>query len=270
MDKHYHDKVIWITGASSGIGEALALELAGRGARLILSARRESVLAAVRDRMSRTAKQQTVLLPFDLTHSAELGLVAEKALAAFGHLDMVILNGGIAQRSLARKTGIDVDREIMEVDYFANVSLTKHLLPHFMERNKGGIVVVSSVMGFIGTPFRSGYAAAKHALHGFYDSLRAELWHKHRGVSVTLVCPGWVRTNITLNALAGDGRKLNEMDPTTANGMDPQDFARNMLRGVAAGKAVLVIGGWKERMAVWMQRFTPGLFRRFVRTAKVR
>lgn len=270
MKADFRGKVIWLTGASSGIGEALALELAGQGARLILSARREDVLRAVRDRMPSPARESAKILPFDLTNTGVLADITQRALGLFGHIDVVILNGGIAQRSLARYTTVEVDREIMEVDYFSCVAITKSLLPHFLERNAGYIVVVSSVMGFIGTPFRSGYAAAKHALHGFYDSLRAELWYKHKGVRVTLVCPGWVRTNITLNALNGDGSKLNQMDATTEHGIPPAVFAKKMIQGLQAKKPVLVIGGLKEKTAVWLQRFFPGLFRVIVRTAKVR
>lgn len=270
MKNKFEGKVIWLTGASSGIGEALALELADQGAQLIISARRSEVLESVRSRMSSPARENSRILTFDLAQTSKLENITQEALDMFGRIDMVILNGGIAQRGLARKTLLEVDRELMEVDYFSCVAITKALMPHFMERNEGHIVVVSSVMGFIGTPFRSGYAAAKHALHGFYDSLRAELWHKTPGVLVSLVCPGWVRTNITINAVAGDGTRLNQMDRTTAHGIDPRVFARKMLRGVAAGKKTMVIGGWKETTAVLLQRFFPGLFAVIVRNAKVR
>lgn len=270
MKKYFEGRVIWLTGASSGIGEALALELASLGAKLIISARRREVLESVRSRMVSPAREQAKILTFDLAETSKLESISQEALQQFGHIDIVILNGGIAQRGLARKTLLEVDRELMEVDYFSNVAITKALTPHFIERNKGHIVVVSSVMGFIGTPFRSGYAAAKHALHGYYDSLRAEFWHKHRGVLVSLVCPGWIKTNITINAVAGDGSRLNQMDKTTAHGMDPHIFARKMLRGVASGRRTMVIGGLKERAAVLLQRFFPGLFAVIVRSAKVR
>jgi dehydrogenase/reductase SDR family member 7B len=171
---------------------------------------------------------------------------------------------------LAMYTNIEVDREIMEVDFFSCVAISKNLLPHLMERNSGHIVVISSVMGIIGTPFRSGYAAAKHALHGYFDSLRAELWKKYKGIRVTLVCPGWVKTSITMNALNGDGTKLNSMDNATARGIEVAVFAEKMLAALQTGRSTIVIGGFKERLAVWLQRFFPELMVRVVRTAAVR
>ena len=158
----------------------------------------------------------------------------------------------------------------MEVDYFGTVALTKYLLPHFLKRKGGHIVVVTSAMGIIGTPYRSGYAAAKHALHGFFDSLRAELWKECRQIYVTLVCPGWVHTNITMNAMTGDGTRLNKMDETTLGGLDPKNFARKMIGAIEKRRNEVYIGGRKEVTAIYMKRFFPGLFARIVRTAKVR
>lgn len=266
--RQFKGQVIWVTGASSGIGEAVVKALSASGARLILSARRISELERVKNSCSQPDNIR--LLPFDLKAIHEFEEINRKALSFWGHLDMVILNGGIAQRSLAKYTTLEVDREIMEVDYFSCVALSKLIVPHFTERNSGHIVVVSSVMGIIGTPFRSGYAAAKHALHGYFDSLRAELWKKSKGVHVTLIAPGWVKTNITYNALNGDGTKLNSMDEATARGVDPDVFALKMLRAIAAKKNLAVIGGPKEVFAALVQRFFPDLFVRLVRVMAVR
>lgn len=270
MKKYFSGKTIWITGASSGIGEGLAHELARHDTTLILSSRRLEALEAVRNSLPESSRSRVHLLPFDLTAAETLEDVTNRALAFSGRIDVVILNGGISQRSLVRNTLLSVDRELMEVDYFANIAITKYLLPHFTSRDAGHIVVMSSVLGYIGTPFRSGYAAAKHALHGYYDSLRAELWRKTKGIKVTLICPGWVKTSITMNAVAGDGSRLNQMDPSTAHGMDPGVFAVKMLKSVAAGKTTALIGGLKEVSAVWVQRFLPGLFVRIVRNVSVR
>ena len=266
--KSFNDKVVWITGASSGIGEAVAKVLSGSGAKLILSARRISELERVQNSCKNPSNVK--LLPFDLKATAEFESMVKTALSSWGRIDIMILNGGIAQRSIAKYTTLEVDREIMEVDYFSCVALTKLLLPHFIERDHGQIVVVSSVMGIIGTPFRSGYAAAKHALHGYFDSLRAELWKKSKGVGVTLIAPGWVRTNITYNALSGDGSKLNSMDNATAKGIDPDVFAIKMLNAIAKRKNLAVIGGAKEVFAVLVQRFFPDLFVKLVRKMAVR
>lgn len=263
-------KVIWLTGASSGIGEALAYELAKKKVKLILSSRRKEELERVKGNCHPLAQPEIKLLPFDLAEAGNLQLIVEAALQLFGHVDILINNGGIAQRSLAKDTLVNVDRKIMEVDYFGTVSLTKYLLPHFLKRKSGHYVVVTSAMGIIGTPYRSGYAAAKHALHGFFDSLRAELWKESRNIHVTLVCPGWVHTHITLNAMTGDGSKLNQMDETTRHGLDPKRFARKMIRAMERKKNEVYIGGWKEVTGIYLKRFLPGLFARLVRTAKVR
>jgi short-subunit dehydrogenase len=158
----------------------------------------------------------------------------------------------------------------MEVDYFGTIALTKYLLPHFLKRKSGHYVTVSSVMGKLGTPYRSGYAAAKHALHGFFDSLRAEVWKENKNISVTLICPGWIRTNITMHALTGSGEKLNQMDPSTSRGMDANLFAKKMVRAIEKKKEEVYIGGSKEVFAIYLKRFWPGLFSRIVRKANVR
>ena len=263
-------KVVWLTGASSGIGEALAHELAKKGAKLILSSRRKEELERVKGNCATQAQVNIRILPLDLAEGSTLKLSCEAAIQVFGHVDILINNGGISQRSLAKETDIDVDRKVMEVDYFGTIALTKYLLPHFLKRKAGHYVTISSVMGVIGTPYRSGYAAAKHALHGFFDSLRAEVWKESKNIHVTLICPGWIRTNVTLNALTGDGSKLNQMDATTDQGMSPQQFAGKMIKVVERKKEEVFIGGAKEGLALYVKRFFPGLFSRIIRKAKVR
>jgi short-subunit dehydrogenase len=262
------NKVIWITGASSGIGEALTYELAKKGAKLILSARRKEELERVKGNCIASVQPNVRVLPLDLAQSGTLQLSTEAATQMFGHVDILINNGGISQRSLAKETSLEVDRVLMEIDYFGTVALTKFLLPHFLERKSGHFVVTSSVMGIIGTPYRSGYAAAKHALHGFFDSLRAEVWKEN--IFVTLICPGWIRTNITLNAVVGDGSKLNQMDKTTDHGLSPEELAKRMVVAIEKRKEEVYIGGAKEVFAVYAKRFFPALFSKIVRKATVR
>jgi short-subunit dehydrogenase len=262
------NKVIWITGASSGIGEALAYELAKKGTKLILSARRKQELERVKGNCPASVQPDIRVLPLDLAQSSTLKLCTDAAVQLFGHVDVLINNGGVSQRSLAKDTALEVDRALMEVDYFGAVVLTKFLLPHFLKRKSGHFVITSSVMGIIGTPYRSGYAAAKHALHGFFDSLRAEVWRED--IFVTLICPGWVRTNITLNAVTGDGSKLNEMDETTSRGLSPDYCASRIIAAIEKRKEEVYIGGSKEVFAVYLKRFFPSLFSRIVRNAKVR
>lgn len=264
------NKVIWVTGASSGIGEALVYALAKKNVKLIISSRRKEELEKVKGNCIPQAQANIRVLPFDLAEPSTLQLSAEAAIQLFGHIDILINNGGISQRSLAKDTTLDVDRKIMEIDYFGTVALTKHLIPHFIKRKSGHFVTITSVMGIIGTSYRTGYAAAKHALHGFFDSLRAELWNESKNIHVTLVCPGWIHTNISVNALVGDGSQNKKMDDTTGAGMDRHVFAKKMVRAIEAQKEEIYIGGSKEMMAIRMKRFFPKIFSKIVRKAKVR
>lgn len=263
-------KVIWITGASSGIGEGLAYELSRQGAKLILSARRKEELERVKGNCTAATQNFIKVLPLDLSEPSTLKLSTQAAIQLFGHIDILINNGGISQRSLTKDTALDVDRRIMEVDYFGSIALTKYLLPHFLKRKAGHFVTITSVMGMIGTPYRSGYAAAKHALHGFFDSLRAELWKDSKNIYVTLVCPGWINTNLSMTALTGDGSPQNRKDDTHQKGMSPATFAKKLTHAILKRKEEVYIGGTKEVLAIYLKRFVPGLFSKIVRNAKVK
>jgi short-subunit dehydrogenase len=263
-------KVIWITGASSGIGEALTYELATRGNKLILSARRKTELERVKGNCPTAAQPDIRILPLDLSEPNTLQLSVEAAIQLFGHVDVLINNGGISQRSLAKETTLDVDRMLMEVDYFGTIALTKHLMPHFIQRKSGHYVVITSVTGKVGTPFRTGYSAAKHALHGFFDALRAELWKESPDIKVTLIGPGYVRTNVSINALKGDGTPNATMDTTTANGIKPEVLAKKIAHAIEANRNEMFIAGGRERLALLLQRYFPGLLARIIRKAVVR
>ncbi len=257
-------KTIWITGASSGIGEALAYELAARGARLVLSARRADELERVRAACARPDEHHVV--PLDLANPAALEAAAREVLARSGPPDVMVHNGGVSQRSRAEDTDMAVVRRLLEVDFFGTVALTLHLLPAMLERGSGRFVVVTSLVGKIGTPLRSSYSAAKHALHGYFDSLRAEV--HDRGVRVTLVCPGFVRTEVSFNALTGDGTPQGTMDRAQRHGLDPARVARRIARAIERGEDELLIAG-RERLAVHLARVAPGLLRRLIRRARV-
>lgn len=191
MNNYYNNKVVWITGASSGIGEALVKELVeNSNAKVILSSRNEEQLYEVAESAGLSVNRYTVI-PLDLKNYKEMPEIAAKAVAAFGKIDILINNAGLSQRSLAMETDIEVDKPLMDVDFIGTVALTKATVP-YMIRNKGGqIAVVSSLMGIFGAPMRSGYAAAKHALHGFFDALRAELYAQN--ISITMICPGFIQ-----------------------------------------------------------------------------
>lgn len=261
------NKVIWLTGASSGIGEALAYALARKGARLILSARRKDELARVKGNCPSDAQPLIKLLPLDLAQAETLQLSVEAAIQIFGTVDMLINNGGISQRSLVAATDLSVDRRIMEVNYFGAIALTKYLLPHFIQRKGGHFVIVSSLTGKFGTPYRSGYAASKHALHGFFDALRAE--HFRDRIKVTMVCPGFIHTPITLSALTGDGTPLNKMDDAQYKGKPADWCAAKIVRAIEKGKEEIYIGG-REVVGVYLKRFLPRLFSKVIRKVAVR
>jgi dehydrogenase/reductase SDR family member 7B len=257
--------VIWITGASSGIGEATAKKFSQEGYRVIISARNEKELNRVKSECSNPTEVQ--VLPLDLV---EIGSFDEKvslAIAFFGKVDMVLHNGGISQRSLIKETGLEVDRKLMEVNFFGTVALTKAILPHFITRKTGQFAVISSLVGKFGSPFRSSYAASKHALHGFFDTLRAE--HFQDNITVTMICPGFIHTNVSINALTADGSALGKMDEAQAKGMSPEDCAAEIFSAVTRKKEEVYIGG-KETLAVHLKRFLPGIFSKIIKKVKVR
>jgi dehydrogenase/reductase SDR family protein 7B len=256
-------KRVWITGASSGIGEGVARVLDRRGARLVLSARRSERLEAVRASLTRPDAHE--ILALDVAETDRAGEHVGGVLAQ-GPVDVLVHSAGISQRSRVVDTDLSVDRRLMEVNYFGVVALTKAVLPSMLDRGSGHFVVVSSLVGKISTPKRSGYSASKHALHGFFDALRAEL--HDRGIRVTIACPGFIRTELPLHALVGDGSEQGRMDEAQEQGMAPEVCAERMVRAVEAGKREVLIGG-REVWAVRLHRFFPGLFHRMIRTAKV-
>ena len=251
---------VWITGASSGIGEALANAFHDAGARLVLSARREDELRRVQAACG--GDPNTKVLPLDVTDSAALPEKARAALAIFGGIDMLVLNAGITQRSRTRETDESVYRRLMEVNFFAPEAMARAVLPSMLAQKSGHLVVISSVAGKFGVPMRSGYSATKFALHGFFEALRAE--EERNGIHVTMVCPGYIRTDISLSALRGDGRKHAKMDSELAHGMPVEECARRILRGVARRKNELVVGAARERTLVYLKRFFPDLLTRMI------
>lgn len=259
------DKIIWITGASSGIGAAMANEYSKRGARLIISSRNTQELNKVK--LSCLHPESVKVLTVDLSDTAGFKKIIEQAINFFGRIDVLINNAGISQRSFAAETDLDVDRRIFEINYFGTIALTKALIPHFKEKKNGHFVVISSVVGKIGTPLRSSYSASKHALHGFFDSLRAELHNDH--IKVTLICPGYVNTMVSINALTAKGDKQGTLDKATANGLSPENFARKAVNAISREKQEIVIGGLLEKVAVYVKRFFPLLLSRMVRKVPV-
>ena len=261
----WDNEIVWVTGASSGIGQACAEAWAQKGATVVLSARKkdtlEKVAAPLRDQ---GANVHVVTL--DLAETDQLAGIAHQVETTIGPVDVMVHCGGISQRSKAIDTDLEVDRRVMEIDYFGTLALTKALLPGMVQRQKGHFVVVTSLMGLFSSPLRSGYCGAKHALHGFFEALRAE--HHDDGLNITMVCPGFIRTNISLNAVVGDGSKQGSMDAKTGAGMTAMQCAERMVRAVERRKAEVLIGRY-EIIAAYLKRWAPGLLRRVVRSAAV-
>ena len=261
----FSNKVIWITGASSGIGKALAIELSHKNARLIISSRKEESLAIVKNECKNS--DNVKIITIDLEDPTSFQSKVNEAISCFGKIDILVNNGGISQRSFAKYTQTSVDKRIMNINYLGTIALSKKLLPHFIKNKKGQFVVTTSIVGKIGTPLRSSYAASKHALHGFFDSLRAEHFNDH--ITVTLVCPGFVNTNVSKNALTGDGSKQDKMDVATANGIQPERFAKLMAKAILKKKEEVYIAGVKEKLAVYAKRFYPKIVSIMIRKLSV-
>ena len=262
---NFLNKTIWITGASSGIGEALATQLSNTRCNIIISARRLDELNRVSANLSNSAATIHVV-ELDLASQPSLESAVEKVFKLTNRVDVLILNGGISHRGAVSETLMDVHRRIMEVNYFGTISLTKLVLPYMLNQKYGQIVVISSVVGKFATQLRSAYAASKHALHGFFDALRSEVYNN--GIDITIICPGYIRTNISVNALTANGTTHNKMDDNQRNGMEPLTFAKKALKVISARKFEAYIGS-KEVLGVYLKRFFPAIFARIIRKRKV-
>ncbi len=257
---NYKEKTVWITGASSGIGAELAKIFAREGARVIISSHEPEELEAVRKDLEPVSKDVHPVV-FNLGNPDEVQTTAEKVLKDFGRVDVLMNNGGISTRALALETPLEIDRRVMEIDYFSGVILTKALLPAMIENGYGHIGVTSTISGKFGFPLRSAYAAAKHALFGFYKSVWAE--NNRKGIRVTIFSPGRVRTNISYHALLKDGKEHGIMDPALAKGISPQKCANKMIKAMKRNRKDVLIGG-VELVMVWIHKYCKPLYYRMV------
>lgn len=259
------EKVIWITGASSGIGEALTYSLNKQGHKLIISARREEVLEEVK--LKCEFPDNVSILTLDLSKFNDLPHIVQKAIKKYGRIDILINNGGISQRSLITDTKFEVFKKMIDVNYLGTIHLTNSLLPEFIKNKSGHFVTITSLMGKFGSPYRSGYCGAKHALHGYFDVLRME--HQKDNINVTLICPGFIQTDVAKNALTGDGNVQNKEDNATKSGMPVDICAQKIICAIEKNKFESYIGG-KEIMGVYLKRFLPKLLHRVVLKSAVR
>lgn len=258
------DKIVWITGASSGIGEALVYAYNKLGAKLIISSRNRDELF----RVKANCKDQinVHVLSLDLEDSASLAGKAKDAIKIFGKIDMLINSGGISQRSLAMETDLVTEQRFLNINFWGTVILSKAVLPQMLDRNSGSIVCISSLVGKFGTRFRSSYAASKHALHGYFDSLRIEI--DNPNIHIMLACPGFIKTKVTINALTANGSAQGTMDDAQENGMSPEVFAQLLITAINAKKEEVYIGG-RETKGILIKRFFPKLFSKMIKKAKI-
>lgn len=256
--------VVWITGASSGIGEACAYEYARAKSALILTSSSQEKLETVAEKC-RVLGAQVVVLPFDLQNVNEIESLVQRAWSAFGSIDVMFCNAGVSQRTTVEDTSMEMLNTIMAIDFFAPVAMAKAVLPRMVAAGGGHIAVTTSIAGKFGFPLRCGYSAAKHALDGFFETLQAE--YVGKGIRVTLVCPGRVRTNISVNALDKGGRRHGVMDAGQAGGITAEKAARRIVRAIRKGRREVLVGG-KELLMVHVKRFFPGLCARIARNIK--
>lgn len=251
----YSTKVIWITGASSGIGKAIAKHYNALGAFVILSARKVETLQEVQKELKFPEKSDVKVL--DLERSNEFVQITEALIKKYSKIDILVNNGGISQRGNAFETSLEIDRKIMEVNYFGNIALTKAVLPYMQKQQSGHIIVISSIAGKFGFYLRSAYAASKHALQGFYESLLLE--EAKNNIHVTLVYPGKINTPISVSALNSSGEKHGEMDHNQETGMPAEECAQIIQKAENSQKKSVLVGN-KEIKAVYLKRFLPKLF----------
>lgn len=260
------NQVVWITGASSGLGKALAQAYAARGAQLVLTARRYEELEKVRASLHQPEQHLSIVA--DICDEQQVVQAYQQVLAEKGRIDWLINNAGLSQRALIRDTSMQTERAIMEVDYFSQVFLTKTVLPTLLKQQSGRVVFISSVAGLLGTQYRATYSAAKGAIHMWANSLRAEVCEQ--GIGVSVIFPGFVKTNVSFNALNGAGQPQGHQDSAIENGLEPEAFAEQTLNALLRGEEYIVIGGAKEKLGVFISRLSPKLLYKMIRKSSVK
>ncbi len=259
----FQDKIVWITGASSGIGAEAARQFNRLGATVILSARNEAKLQSVQQTLSQPSR--SLVLTLDLEKSEEFESKVQQVLEKHQKIDILLNNGGLSQRGEAGDTSLDVDRRIMEINYFGTVALTKAVLPTMQKQQSGHIIVISSIAGKFGFFLRSAYAASKHALQGFFESLLLE--EEKNGIKVTIAYPGKINTEISKSALNASGSEHGVMDHNQETGMSAEDCVKKIIKAVQKNKKSVLIGN-KEIYAVYIKRYFPRLFWKIIKKQK--
>jgi short-subunit dehydrogenase len=254
---YFTNKVVWITGASSGIGEALAITFARQGAKLILSARRKEELERVKESCN-LPEDHVLVLPMDVADFGSIYELAKQALTHFNGVDILVNNAGVSHWTKVKDLSQDVIRKVFEVNFFGGITLTQAVLPHMLEKKQGKIVVISSVLGKMVVQKQAAYNASKHALQGFYDTLRLEV--AKEGLGVLLVCPGFVRTNVAKNSLSKEGVAINQDNEKIQKGLDPVYVSEKILKAIENNNEEIIIAGAPEKFAIVLRRLFPSLF----------
>ena len=258
-------KTVWITGASSGIGEQLAYTCVRRGAtHLIVSSIEKAALEQVKNKCEEMGSRCFALV-FDLSNPKEVENAARQVLDKYTQIDVLINNGGISQRASTLETSMATIRKIMEINFFAATILSKMVVPRMIKNGGGVVAVTSSITGKFGFPLRSAYAASKHAILGFFETLRLE--NKENNIQVTIAIPGRVQTAISVNAITKDGSIHGKMDEGQSGGVTPEVCAEKYINAIEKNKREVLIGG-KELMMVHIKRFFPALFNRLATKIK--
>ncbi|XP_008577228.1 PREDICTED: dehydrogenase/reductase SDR family member 7B isoform X2 [Galeopterus variegatus] len=263
MKTYLRNVVVVITGATSGLGKECAKVFYSAGSKLVLCGRNAEALEELTRELttSRATKVQThkpYTVTFDLTDPGAIVAAAAEILQCFGYVDILINNAGISYRGTIKDTTVDVDKRVMETNYFGPVALTKALLPSMIKRRRGHVVAISSIQGKISIPFRSAYAASKHATQAFFDCLRAEM--EQYEIEVTVISPGYIHTNLSLNATTADGSRYGATDKTTAQGRNPAEVAQDVLAAVGRKEKDVILADLLPSLAIYLRTLAPGLF----------
>ncbi len=256
MKNPFNGKIIWVTGASSGIGEALVISFMKQGATVIASSNEPQELERVRNSCS-TLPGRMICAPFDLSDTAEINKLADEQITATGRIDYLINLGGISQRATIAETPLWLDRKIMEINYFGTIALTKAVLPWMIRQKSGHVLATSSISGRFGFPLRSAYSASKQALHGFFETLHLE--NKVNNIRASVIIPGRVRTKISFRALDPDGKEHGKLDDGQASGISPEKAAKQIIKGIRKNKREILVGSG-ELMMLHIRRYLPFLF----------
>ncbi|XP_021032568.1 dehydrogenase/reductase SDR family member 7B isoform X1 [Mus caroli] len=262
---YLRNAVVVVTGATSGLGRECAKVFHAAGAKLVLCGRNVKALEELSRELAGSSQGQThqpFVVTFDLADPGTIAAAAAEILQCFGYVDVLINNAGISYRGTISDTIVDVDRKVMEINYFGPVALTKALLPSMVERKQGHIVAISSIQGKISIPFRSAYSASKHATQAFFDCLRAEM--EEANIKVTVISPGYIHTNLSVNAVTADGSRYGALDKNTAQGRSAAEVAQDVFDAVRKKKKDVLLTDFVPSMAVYIRTLAPGLFFRIM------